>query len=143
MTTLDAHADTLIYTLDNVFLDDGTQMTGSFSWTYDPGDFENGIGQFTALDIPHTAHDHTDLDATFDVGKTIEITFAGNIHDDGVDISLVLLQALTATTSSSISRPDSKYDIGGNGFHAGVFISGTISPVSQDNSEIFKNGFEP
>ena len=143
MTASNAYADTLIYTLNNVFLDDNTQMTGAFSWTYDTGDFENGIGQFISLDIPHTAHDHTDLEATIDIGKTIEITFAGNVHDDGVDITLVLSQALTPTTSSALNLVDSKYEIGGNGFFDGWFISGVISPAFADNDGIFRNGFEP
>ncbi len=41
-----AQAATISYTLDNVLLDDGTGMTGTFSWTFDAGDFENGVGQF-------------------------------------------------------------------------------------------------
>jgi len=143
MTAPGAHADTLIYTLDNVFLDDNTQMTGTFSWTFDTGDFENGAGLFISLDIPHTTHDHHDLSATFDVGKTIEITFGGNVHDDGVDISLVLLKALTPTTSSAINLVDSKYEIGGNGFHDGFFKSGDISLSSQNDGRVFRNGFEP
>jgi len=128
---LNVHADTVIYTLDNVFLDDGNQMTGSFSWTYDADEFENGIGQFTALDIPHTAHDHNDLNASFDIGKSIEITLPGSVHDDGVDITLVLAEPLTPTTSSLIDLLESKYEIGGNGFHTGLFISGSISPGTE------------
>ena len=141
MAAFNAHAATVNYTLDNVILDDSTQMTGTFSWTFDIGDFENGIGQFTSLDIPHTSHDHNDLNATFDVGKSIEITLPDSTHDDGVDITLFLLQALTPTTSSSIDLVRSKYEIGGNGFHDGLFLSGSISPDT--NAVIFKNGFEP
>jgi hypothetical protein len=117
------------FTLDNVILDDNTQMTGTFAWTYDAGDFEGGVGQFTSLDIPWTLHDQDDLDVVFDVGSSIEITLAGSVHDDGVDITLFLLQPLTPTTPSSIDLTRSKYDIGGNGFHSGVFVSGTLSPA--------------
>jgi hypothetical protein len=140
MAACDAHATTLNYRLDNVILDDLTQMTGTFTWTFDAGDFENGVGQFIALDIPNTAHDQTDLTATIDVRQSIEITLPGSTHDDGVDISLVLLQPLTPTTGASINLLLSKYEIGGNGFHDGLFLSGTISPIT--NALIFKNGFE-
>jgi hypothetical protein len=125
------NADTVFYTLDNVTLADNTQMTGTFSWTYDVGDFENGVGQFTFLEIPWTSHDHTDLDAAFDIGGSIEITLEGSVHDDGVDITLALAQPLTPTTSSLLvlGPGESKYEIGGNGFHDGLFQSGSISPI--------------
>lgn len=127
----DVNADTVCYTLDNVTLADNTQMTGTFSWTYDVGDFENGVGQFTFLEIPWTSHDHTDLDAAFDIGGSIEITLEGSVHDDGVDITLVLAQLLTPTTASLLvlGPGESKYEIGGNGFHDGWFQSGSISPL--------------
>ena len=132
MTACNAHADTVIYTLDNVILDDNnTEMTGTFSWTFDIGDFENGVGIFSFLDIPFTLHDHTDLDAVFDIGSSIEITLEGSVHDDGVDITLFLLQPLTPTTSSSIDLVRSKYEIGGNGFHDGLFLSGSIQVVPE------------
>ncbi len=132
------HADTVIYALDNVILDDnGAQMDGTFSWTFDAGDFENGDGVFTFLDVPFTTHDETDLDAVFDIGSSIEITLAGSVHDDGVDIVLFLLEPLTPTTSSLIVLDDldgmkpSKYEIGGNGFHTGSFLSGSIQVVPE------------
>jgi len=141
MAVFNAHADTVNYFLDNVILDDNEQMTGTFSWTYDAGDFENGVGQFTSLVIPHTSHDHTDLKISIDIGKTIEITLIGNFDDDGVDISLVLSQALTPTTSSPLDLAQSKYDIGGNGFFAGLFLSGYISPIT-GGEVVFEDGFE-
>jgi len=129
------HAATVIYTLDNVMLTETDQMTGTFTWTYDVGDFENGSGQFIFLDIPWTSHDHTDLLATFDIGGSIEITLEGSVHDDGVDIKLVLEQPLTPTMSSLLALgvdelgvAQSKYEIGGNGFHTGLIQSGSISP---------------
>ena len=128
IAALCAQAETVYYTLDNVILDDGTQMTGFFSWDYTPGDFENGAGQFLSLDIPWTTHDHTDLITTIEPSQ-IEITFDGNVHDDGVDIKLVLLEPLTPATSSLIdtNTAASKYSIGGNSFHDGFFLSGTVS----------------
>lgn len=130
MIAPNGRAETVYYSLDNVILDDGTQMTGIFSWIYDIGDFENGVGQFASLDIPWTSHDESDLAATFDIGGSVEITLTNNLHDDGVDITLFLLQSLTPTTPSAIDLARSKYDIGGNGFHAGRFLGGTVSPTN-------------
>jgi hypothetical protein len=133
LASLDTQADTVFYTLKNVTLNGNKPMSGTFSWTYDVGDFENGVGQFIYLDIPWTLHDHTDLNVTFDIGKSIEITLEGSVHDDGVDITLVLAQPLTPTTSSllSLGSGQSKYEIGGNGFHVGLFQSGSISRVPE------------
>ena len=142
LAAFNTHADSVTYTLENVILDDSTQMTGSFLWTYDTGNFENGAGQFTSLDIPHTSHDHTDLDASIDVTQSIEITLPTSTHDDGVDIALDLNQPLTPTTSALINLVTSKYEIGGNGFHDGLFLSGRISPVTNGGDMVFKNGFE-
>jgi hypothetical protein len=142
LAAFNTHADSVTYTLKNVILDDSTQMTGTLLWAFDTGNFENGVGQFTSLVIPHTSHDHTDLDATIDVTQSIEITLPGSSHDDGVDIALVLLQPLTPTTSALIDPVNSKYEIGGNGFHDGLFLNGRISPVTNGSSLVFKNSFE-
>ena len=61
LTALDVQAETVYYTLDNVILDDQTQMTGIFLWTYEIDDFENGSGQFISLSIPWTSHNQDDL----------------------------------------------------------------------------------
>lgn len=123
-------AETVCYTLDHVLLDDGTQITGFFSWIYSPGDFENGVGQFHSLDIPHSTHNQDNLTTTIEPAQ-IEITFDGNVHDDGVDIKLVLLEPLSLTTSSmiNVSTNESKYSIGGNGFNDGFFLGGSIVPT--------------
>lgn len=104
-------------------------MYGTFLWTYNAGNFENGVGVFTFLDTPFTIHDHTDLDTVIDIGNSIEITLGGSVHDDGVDITLFLSEPLTPTTPASIDLARSQYDIGGNGFHTGLFLSGTVSPT--------------
>jgi hypothetical protein len=49
MSVGSAQAATVSYTLDDIFLADGTQMTGAFDWTYTIGDFVGGSGVFTAL----------------------------------------------------------------------------------------------
>ncbi len=120
--------EVVTYTLEDVVLEEAEQMFGTFTWTYtDPEEFENGEGVFTYLDIPFTWHDHTDLDAMFDVGNSIEIVLDGSVHDDGVDITLFLEQPLTPTSGSPIDLTRSRYEIGGNGFHTGYFISGEIA----------------
>lgn len=129
---LTAPAEQVTYTLENVILDEGAeQMFGTFTFTYTPGDFENGTGDFTFLDIPFTWHDHTDLNATFDIGSSIEIVLDGSVHDDGVDITLFLLEPLTPTAGTAIDLVRSRYEIGGNGFHDGFFLSGEIRPEGE------------
>jgi hypothetical protein len=55
MAASSAQADTVNYTLEDVILDDNNeQMFGTFSWTYDVGDFENGVGEFTLFG--HSIH---------------------------------------------------------------------------------------
>ena len=130
LPAVSARASVVYYSLDNVIMQDNSQLTGTFSWTFDPEDFENGTGTFLVLSVPYSTHDQTDLDATIDVSQSIEITLGGvSVHDDGVDITLVLLQPLTPTTSSLIDLELSKYEIGGNGFFDGLFLSGGVSPI--------------
>jgi len=130
MIAFHVHAEVVYYIMDNVILEDQEQMTGIFSWTYEIGDFENGEGEFILLDVPR--HAENDLGITFDIGSSIEITLTNNLDSDGLDISLVLEQPLTPTTSSllTLGVGGSKYDIGGDGFYKGVFISGSISPTN-------------
>ena len=130
-----AHAATVSYTLDSVFLVDGTQMTGAFDWTYDVDDFEGGTGVFTALDIPWRPNgtappleqDGMVLIIEF---NQIEISLDGDFHDYGLDISLKYPLGLSSTQSVSIDETISSYDCCGNGFKKQDFQSGgTISPV--------------
>ncbi|XAM00792.1 PEP-CTERM sorting domain-containing protein [Phycisphaeraceae bacterium D3-23] len=118
----------LTFELDNVFTDRGGQMTGEFTWTYTPGDFENGVGVFTALDVPHTAHGLEDLVVTIETSQ-IEVSLDGSFHDDGVDVTLVLQQPFSpdAPAALDLTPNESKYSIGGNGFIDGDFISGAVS----------------
>lgn len=130
MAAMGSHAEVVYYELDNVFQSDGRQMIGIFSWTYTSlEDFENGTGEFIALDIPWTAHNQTDLNITFDSGSSIEFTLEGDFHDDGVDVQLFFEQSLSPTNGSLLNLTRSKYDIGGNGFHAGTYLFGRISPI--------------
>ena len=124
------HAATVNYTLDNIFLDADNQMTGTFEWTYNEGDFENGTGVFSELFIPFTTRTLDELNITFDIKKSIEITLIANLDSDGVDISLVFDNALTPTQSTLLNLDTfngSKWSLGGTGAH-NAFISGGVSP---------------
>lgn len=134
--SLNAHAATVSYSLDNVRMhndyngQDG-QMTGTFAWTYNIGDFENGVGTFSELFIPWLASSDYDLLViTFDIGKSVEFTRGGvSGHDAGIDVTLFFEQALTPTGSTLIDLSRSKFDVGGNGFIVGSFTDGSISSV--------------
>ena len=135
LTTFNAHAATVSYTLDNVVLVDGTQMTGAFDWTYNDGDFEGGEGVFTALEIPYrpggTLPPLEDENMVLIIEfKQIEISLDGNFHDYGLDISLKYPLGLSPTRSASIDEAISSYECCGNDFKTQAFQSGgMISPV--------------
>ncbi len=124
-------ADLVVFELDNVFTDRGGQMTGLFTWTYPSGDFENGVGEFTSLNVPHTSHGLEDLITTIETTQ-IEISLDGSFHDDGVDVTLSLLQPFSPLGSAAIDLDPaaSKYSIGGNGFIDGIFVGGAIVPIA-------------
>jgi len=129
-----AHAATVSYISDNVFLSDGTQMTGAFDWTYAIGDFEGGSGVFTELEIPWRPNgtapplEEAGMVLTIE-NNQIEISLDGNFHDYGLDISLKFVQPLSPTQSSLIDLSTSFFECCGNGFKDQPFTSGSISPV--------------
>ena len=131
-----ANAATVIYTLDNVILADGEQITGMFDWTYSVGDFEGGNGVFTALEIPWlpggTAPplEQEGMVLTIE-NNQIEISLDGNFHDYGLDISLKFVQPLSPTQSSLIDLNTSFFECCGNGFKDQPFQSGSVSPIPQ------------
>lgn len=125
-----AHADLVNYTLDNVRLADNTQMLGTFSWTFDVGDFEGGVGVFTTLEIPYVAASPLEQEGmvlTIE-NNQIEISLDGNFHDYGLDISLKFVQPLSPTQSSLIDLNTSFFECCGNGFKDQPFQSGSIIP---------------
>ena len=129
-----AQAATVSYTLDNIFLLDGTQMTGAFDWTYTIGDFEGGSGVFTALEIPWqpggTAPPLEEPGMVLTIeNNQIEISLDGNFHDYGLGIILKYVQPLSPTQSSLIDLNTSFFECCGNGFKDQPFTSGSISPV--------------
>jgi hypothetical protein len=147
LAVFNAHAATVSYTLDNVIMhndyagyrgSNDLQMTGTFVWTYDSGDFENGTGEFSELFIPWLASSDYDLlTINFDIGGSIEFNRDGtpSTHDEGIDITLFFAPGLTPTGSAQIDLDRSKFDIGGNGFIEGDFTSGSISPVPLNDAD--------
>jgi len=129
-----AQAATVSYILDNVFLLDGTQMTGAFDWTYASGDFQGGNGVFTALEIPWrpggTAPPLEEPGMVLTIeNNQIEIALDGNFHDYGLGVILKFVQPLSPTQSSSIDLGTSFFECCGNGFKDQPFTSGSIAPV--------------
>ena len=136
VVTANANAATVIYTLDNVILDDGEQITGMFYWTYDIDDFEGGTGVFTALEIPWRPDatvpplEQEGMVLTIE-NNQIEISLDNNFHDYGLDISLKFVQPLSPTQSSVIDPNTSSFECCGNGFKDQPFQSGSVSPIPQ------------
>lgn len=134
-TLTQAGAEIVYYAFDNVFfLKEGSttnlqQMHGFFTWTYTPGDFEDGAGELIYVDIPGTIHGVDDLIVTIETSG-IEFSLDGSFHDDGVDVSLKFLSDLTPTSPSVIDTDpeSSKFDIDGNGFYRGTIYTGSIVP---------------
>ena len=154
MTTYNAQAATVSYTLDDVLLADGEQITGAFDWTFDICDFEGGNGVFTALEIPWRPPssvpplDQEGMVFTIE-DKQIEISLDGNLHDYGLDISIkfLLSSPLSPTQPSLIDSDESFYECCGNGFKDLEISSGSISPIispflDMDRDGI-RNGLDP
>jgi hypothetical protein len=78
------------YTLDNVILADGEQITGVFDWTFSIDDFEGGSGVFTALEIRWTTvYNFAAGNLIIEIQTgSIEISGDGNYHDAGLGVSL-------------------------------------------------------
>ena len=132
LTVSSVNAATVSYILDNVFLDNGTQVTGTFDWDYTIGDFEGGTGIFTALEIPvqpnGSAPPLEDPNMVLSIeNKQIEISLDGNFHDYGLDIIMKFVQPFSPTQSSLIDLNTSFYECCGNGFQNHFFNGGRIT----------------
>lgn len=136
-TTALAQTNTVTYSLDDLWLIPDTShpgstsqpMTGSFEWTYDVGDFENGSGQFIELDTPWYNPGIAELNITIEV-KSIEFSLKGNYHDRGFDMNLVLITPLSPDLPSSLDTTWSKFDIQYGISYQGHVESGSIVPDS-------------
>ncbi len=128
-----AKADMATYNLNDVYLGSASnEMTGSFVYTYSAGDFENGSGVFTNLYIPWHGADFSDLVITIEP-ESIEFSLDGNIHDQGLDITLFLLDGdgLSSTSLSSVIDTNrSTYHVEHGGSKKGNIVSGSIDAVA-------------
>lgn len=102
-------------------------MTGQFNWEYTPGDFTNGSGAFTSLDVPWTYHGFTDLTLQID-NVSLNGTLPGNFHSDGVDFTIALSPGLSSPNQGApINFSGSTFDIWGGGReYVGNVTSGSI-----------------
>ncbi len=138
---------TTTYRLDNVQLLPDTshpwmssqQMTGSFEWTYEEGDFENGSGRFIDLDVPWYGSGLESLDINIDL-TSIEFVLPGNYHDLGLDITLFLLEPLSPDQSVAIDTVRSKFEIQHGISYMGRVVSGSIVLGSPPVPDIDANG---
>ena len=119
--------EVITYTLDEVRFSGAQLMTGTFEWTYEQGDFENGSGVFTDIHIPWYWSGLSELAITVDL-TSIEFTFDGNLHDRGLDITLFLEEALSPTHSVAIDLARSRYQVEVGITHEGPFLSGSVAP---------------
>ena len=103
------------------------QLTGSFEWTYDPAEPENGVGTMLELTLPWWGSDFSMLDILVEPGQ-LEITLNGNYHGLGVDVSLFFLPELNGCMVSAIDTTRSKFNIDVGIPNQGVVISGNATP---------------
>ena len=142
-----AQTATVTYELENVWLDpDWTHpwespqhLTGTFEWTYTVGDFDNGSGEFIALDVPWYG-DGMNLEWTIETGQ-LEIVLPGNWHDWGVDVTLKFTQPLSENAPSPLDLTLSKFEIEAQGINRqGPAISGEVVPTSPFAPYCFGDG---
>ncbi len=131
LTISSSQASTVNFSLHSIYLpgnfSSGGFITGNFDWNYTAGDFENGSGQFNALDIPGYGNDLSGLVITIEL-KSIEISLAGNFHDKNLDISLKLATELSPTQTSLLDYQQSSYELSAT--NKGRFSSGSIVPAA-------------
>lgn len=133
-----AHAQNQTYTyeLQNVWLqpDSGQsarQLVGTFTWTFSPGDFENGRGVCTELSVPWGGYAADDLNITIETGG-FETSLMGNWHDRGCDINLKFVEDLSPDQPSTIDLELSSFDIQYGVSYQGRPSSGSIGRVFPD-----------
>mgnify|MGYP006935311299 CR=1 FL=1 len=138
-TQLSAQTATVTYNLENVSMIADVShpwststypMTGTFEWTYVVGDFDNGNGVYTAMDVPWYGTDVSTLDFTIDL-NSIEMVLPGNWQNLGLDITMHLIEDLSPTEVSNLDLTRSAFDIENNSIHKGHFVSGRIVPDPQ------------
>lgn len=133
-----AQSVTLTYRLENVRLlpdishpwESAQPMTGSFTWTFDVGDFENGTAALTDLVVPWYGSNWQSLQIIVDPGS-VEINLPGNWHGLGVDVSFDLPMPLNPSAASPIGAASPPFTIENGVPRQGHVISGSLVPDPQ------------
>jgi len=110
-------------------------MTGTFEWSYKPGDFENGSGRFTDVYIPWDQPRLDELIINVDL-LSIEFSLAGNWHDRGIDLTLFLLQPLSLQRPSDVDTATSLFEIQHGITYEGHVISGRVVPTDVQTCDL-------
>ncbi len=140
-----AQLSTRVFHFDDLHVDTGAPggptslMTGTFEWTYTPGDFENGTGTFTDLYIPGHGSSIAALVITVEPSQ-IEFSLDANLHDHGVDVSVKLLQPFSASQPAMVNTAQSSYQYESGVVTDGVFVSGSVVPQADIVDLCFGDG---
>jgi hypothetical protein len=126
---------TQTYVLDDIWLlpditrpwESAQPLTGSFEWTYEAGDFENGSGRFIDLWIPWYDPGLEALNINVDL-TSIEVTLPGSFHDLGVDLTVFLLEPLSPDRPAAVDTDRSAFEIQQGIIYQGHVVSGSIVP---------------
>lgn len=133
-----AQTVTLTYRLENVWLkpdithpwESAQPMTGSFEWTFDVGDFENGSATLVDLQVPWYGSNWQSLQIIADPGS-IEINLPGNWHGLGVDVTFDLPAPMNPSAAAPIDPASPPFTIENGVPRQGHVISGSIVPDPQ------------
>ena len=125
-----AQTRTVTFELEDIWFNSSNQLTGTFEWTYQVGDWENGTAEFLDIYVPGYGSDLNNLVFTVEV-DAIEITLNGSYHGMGVDVFIRLLSDLHPQQPALVDTANSPYDIEGTGLHGNI-ISGAVEAVQPD-----------
>ncbi len=138
-SAVQAQTETATFTLEDVwFYPDianprglpPQQMTGTFVWTYDIGDFENGSGVFSQMYIPYYGSNLSDIRTTIDL-TSIEFSLIPNVHGFSVDGTLFLLNPLSRDQPAVVDPVRSVMEYEDGVTTKGHFTSGSVDPESR------------
>lgn len=130
-TAASAQTRVVTYDFDQIWFNSSSQMTGTFEWTYQVGDFENGTAQFLDIYVPGYGSDINNLVFTVDM-DSIEITLNGSYHGMGVDVFIRMLSDLDPVLPAFVDPANSTYDI--ENVMQGNMLGGSVVPLTPDFS---------